>query len=747
MKNLLLLSFLIVSIFSVNRSEDDTNLICEDGTICVKNGTCCPGKDNSNMCCPVENAVCCTDGEHCCPANTRCDLRQMRCVGVLLHQVSDYSIFLKHTKPASKVNSICPDGKHYCQGSETCCVSSVGNKCCPYSFGSCCADGLHCCPANTICIDNKYCSPDRGKNISIMDTMSVSPQDVTCKDGHRCQDGDTCCQLPSGDWGCCPFENAVCCPDKIHCCPAKTTCDDYNAICISSDENYSCKQSFLNRPSFSFISFYIAKAMKNVLVLSFLILSTFYGDIECFENDANLICEDGTVCVKNGTCCPGKGNSSMCCPVENAVCCMDGEHCCPANTRCDLRQMRCVGVLLHQVSDYSIFLKHTKPASKVNSMCPDGKHYCQGSETCCVSSVGNKCCPYSFGSCCTDGLHCCPANTICIDNKICLPHRDKNISVMETMSASQQDVTCKDGGHCKDGDTCCQLPSGDWGCCPFENAVCCPDKIHCCPANTTCDMNTCTRKDDDSSYVNGFYNLAIADSNKVIEVNDSLFIRRKQYIGRVLPQQLVYIQERVEKSVSSFSELRGSKTTSMMNALWFLTLFAVTAICPDVNGEDIAPLQESNNLLQITKEASSVNNYCPDRIHMCQGSDPCCITPAGQYTCCPYPAGSCCTDGLHCCPYGLVCYRNNTCIKAKEGRVFTKLKTLRALKFEDVVCEDQTRCNDNATCCQLQSGQWGCCPLPNAVCCSDKVHCCPQDTICDVREGVCLTGAVKMPFL
>ncbi|XP_067135587.1 progranulin-like [Centruroides vittatus] len=380
MKNVLLLSFLMLSTFygDIKCSENDTNLICEDGTVCVNNGTCCPGKGKSNMCCPVENAVCCTDGEHCCPANTRCDLRQMRCVGVLLHQVSDDSIFLKHTKPAYKVNSICPDHKHYCQGSETCCVSSVGNRCCLYSYGSCCADGLHCCPANTICINNKCYSPDHGKNISATDTVSASPQDVTCKDGHRCHDGDTCCQAPSGE-------------------------------------------------------------------------------------------------------------SNMCCPVENAVCCTDGEHCCPANTRCDLRQRRCVRVLLHQVSDDSIFLKHTKPASKVNSICPDHKHYCQGSETCCVSSVGNRCCPYSYGSCCPDGLHCCPTNTICIDNKICLPDHGKNISVTDTVSASPEDVTCKDGHRCQDGNTCCQTPSGDWGCCPFENAVCCPDKIHCCPAKTTCD--------------------------------------------------------------------------------------------------------------------------------------------------------------------------------------------------------------------------------------------------------------------
>jgi hypothetical protein len=34
-----------------------------------------------------------------------------------------------------------------------------------------------------------------------------------------CNHGMTCCELPSGKQGCCPFENATCCTDKVHCCP------------------------------------------------------------------------------------------------------------------------------------------------------------------------------------------------------------------------------------------------------------------------------------------------------------------------------------------------------------------------------------------------------------------------------------------------------------------------------------------------------------------------------------------------
>ncbi|CAF1486655.1 unnamed protein product [Adineta steineri] len=46
-------------------------------------------------------------------------------------------------------------------------------------------------------------------------------------------------------------------------------------------------------------------------------------------------------------------------------------------------------------------------------------------------------------------------------------------------------------------------------------------------------------------------------------------------------------------------------------------------------------------------------------------------------------------------------------------------------------------CPDGSTCCQLSSGQYGCCPLVDAVCCSDHLHCCPQGTTCDVEHSRC----------
>jgi hypothetical protein len=51
------------------------------------------------------------------------------------------------------------------------------------------------------------------------------------------------------------------------------------------------------------------------------------------------------------------------------------------------------------------------------------------------------------------------------------------------------------------------------------------------------------------------------------------------------------------------------------------------------------------------------------------------------------------------------------------------------------------------TCCQLSTGDWGCCPLENAVCCEDHLHCCPQGYTCDVKDGRCNKGLESsIPF-
>ena len=53
------------------------------------------------------------------------------------------------------------------------------------------------------------------------------------------------------------------------------------------------------------------------------------------------------------------------------------------------------------------------------------------------------------------------------------------------------------------------------------------------------------------------------------------------------------------------------------------------------------------------------------------------------------------------------------------------------------------------TCCPTGiPGVAGCCPSPNAVCCSDMIHCCPQNTVCNLAKGTCDSTyeLIPLPF-
>ena len=59
---------------------------------------------------------------------------------------------------------------------------------------------------------------DRADTQSELTELTVGS--VPCGDGSSCPSGTTCCKLSSGQWGCCPYPEAVCCDDGEHCCPS-----------------------------------------------------------------------------------------------------------------------------------------------------------------------------------------------------------------------------------------------------------------------------------------------------------------------------------------------------------------------------------------------------------------------------------------------------------------------------------------------------------------------------------------------
>ena len=61
-----------------------------------------------------------------------------------------------------------------------------------------------------------------------------------------------------------------------------------------------------------------------------------------------------------------------------------------------------------------------------------------------------------------------------------------------------------------------------------------------------------------------------------------------------------------------------------------------------------------------------------------------------------------------------------TCDRADAQSELTKLSV------RNVECDDGSSCPTGTTCCKLSSGGYGCCPYPEAVCCDDGEHCCPN---------------------
>ncbi|NXN96026.1 GRN protein, partial [Rhinopomastus cyanomelas] len=217
---------------------------CPDGqSECPDNATCCVTASGAWGCCPMPQASCCADKVHCCPHATRCDLAHGRCLsptGISVPLGTTFPAWKRQPSlPATPRQVLCPSNHSACPDGSTCCqMASAQYGCCPLQNAICCSDGHHCCPQGTICdLKHSSCSAAWPPLTLVQaQTVPLSPaQDILCKDGLRCPDGNTCCPSGLGVWGCCPLEEAVCCSDLLHCCPRGTTCDPEGGSCLQED--------------------------------------------------------------------------------------------------------------------------------------------------------------------------------------------------------------------------------------------------------------------------------------------------------------------------------------------------------------------------------------------------------------------------------------------------------------------------------------------------------------------------------
>ncbi|XP_065287821.1 progranulin-like isoform X4 [Dermacentor albipictus] len=589
--------------------------------------------------------------------------------------------------------SLCPDGA-------TCCkIDDEAWGCCPYEFGQCCEDGRHCCPTGYSCDGaNSSCThkvtqkrlfgtvlervPPLARDQRDQVSGESSVGNIRCPDGNYCLDGQTCCLLASGHYGCCPYQHAECCSDHSSCCPEGYKCRVSTHQCVQATTNHTVAMVKKVDP--------IVPALTSVASLR----------NELFVK--NIRCPDGNYCNDGQTCCLLTSGQYGCCPYAHAQCCSDHESCCPEGYICKVSTRQC----LHAASNHTMpMVQKVQPVLLSSATpevtgelirCPDGA-YCQDTQTCCLQKSGRYgCCPYVHAQCCSDHASCCPEGFRCkVSTRQCIhATRNHTVAMLEKVDSIVPElvelplqksdespvgnVRCPDGSYCLDGQTCCVLASGHYGCCPYQHAECCSDHSSCCPEGYQCRVST-------HQCVHATTNHTVAMVKKVDPVVPAL------------------------RSVAS---LRNELSVQKIR-------------CPD-------------------------GNYCND-------GQTCCLLTSGQYGCCPYAHAQCCSDHTSCCPEGYICkVSTRQCLHKASNHTMPMVQKVQPVLLSaatpevtvpNQLCPDGNECEDDQTCCLLQSGSYGCCPYNQAVCCDDKEHCCPAGYTCDVQAARCIKGDLSSPLM
>ncbi|KAI4877940.1 hypothetical protein NFI96_012370 [Prochilodus magdalenae] len=765
-------SFRMIS--STVASKDD--IICPDNTSCPAEFSCLKLSDKYE-CCPVTQGIVCADGKHCCPVDHKCSVDSTSCV--------------KKQEPVRSV--MCADGVSECPVQSLCCENADGGwGCCPMLRAVCCEDKVHCCPEDSVCHvntsrcvtstkqelpmwgkfaarlradweDHKLVTPKMttkhpetttvltttaGTTTTVTTTLSTAVSngsDIPCDDTVACPDGTTCCDDGQGGWACCPLPQAVCCDDHEHCCPHGKKCNLAAQKCDDASGSVPWLKKTPSRP---------IRGKK--------LPETKGSDIPC---------DDTVACPDETTCCDDGQGGWACCPLPQAVCCDDHEHCCPHGKKCNLTALTC-----DDSSGSMPWLKKTPsrpirgkklPKTKGSDIPCDDTVACPDETTCCDDGQGGwACCPLPQAVCCDDHEHCCPhgkkcnlAAQKCDDASGSVPWLKKTpsrpIRGKKLPETKGSDIPCDDTVACPDETTCCDDGQGGWACCPLPQAVCCDDHEHCCPHGKKC--NLAAQKCDDAS-----------GSVPWLKKTPSRPIK-----GKKLPE-------------TKGSDIPCDDTVACPDETtccddgqggWACCPLPQAVCCDD--HEHCCPHGKKCNLTALTCDDASgsvpwlkktpsrpirgkklpktkgSDIPCDDTV-ACPDETTCCDDGQGGWACCPLPQAVCCDDHEHCCPHGKKCnLAAQTCddnlgsmpwLKKMPSRPI-RGKKLPETKGSDIPCDDTKACPDETTCCKNGQGGWGCCPLPQAVCCDDHEHCCPHGKKCNLAAQTCDDNLGSIPWL
>ncbi|KAH9366263.1 hypothetical protein HPB48_008317 [Haemaphysalis longicornis] len=204
--------------------ENVGSVRCPDGNYCQDGQTCCLLASGSYGCCPYQHAECCSDHSSCCPEGYQCKISTHQCI----HATTNHTLpMLRKVSPIFRS------------------VAELGN-----AEATCCEDYVSCCPEGYRCIITlQKCVKESTEVAQPMNLHSpftraawdmdrrVCTPDVICPDKHKCLSGQTCCQLSSGKYGCCPLPDAVCCEDHKSCCPQGYVCHVETQTCQFGDHS------------------------------------------------------------------------------------------------------------------------------------------------------------------------------------------------------------------------------------------------------------------------------------------------------------------------------------------------------------------------------------------------------------------------------------------------------------------------------------------------------------------------------
>ncbi|RXN02594.1 granulins-like isoform X4 [Labeo rohita] len=654
--------------------------------------------------------------------------------------------------PVSEDDITCPDGS-FCPAEFSCLLMASSYGCCPVAQGLVCSDGKHCCPKD------HECSADSSSCVKLKE-----PETVLCGNGtSECPVDTTCCKTEDGQWACCPMPKAVCCDDKIHCCPEDSVCDIKASKCISStNKELPMWAKFPARVRAEWENHKPAEMRAKPELTTTRQITTAGNQMTTLPGappkTSDVPCNDTAACPDGSTCCKTQEGGWACCPLPKAVCCEDFIHCCPTGKICNVSAETCedpsgsepwfkkLPVKIIRRQNVTVKQVH------LNVQCDDTTS-CEDGETCCKTQEGGwACCPLPQAVCCEDFTHCCPhgkkCNTAagtCEDPLGSEPWFEKvpAKTISRQNVTVKQDVPCNDTAACPDGSTCCKTKEGGWACCPLPEAVCCDDFIHCCPHGTTC--NVAAGSCDESSGSRPWF-----EKLPVKQISS-------QNVA-VTPVSSVHSNVTCDSTKSCPD---GSTCCKTQEGGWACCPLPEAVCCDDFihccphgttcnvaagscdESSGSRPWLEKLPAFTTAGQRSPGNVNC-DSTHVCPDSNTCCKNIDGDWGCCPLPEAVCCTDGEHCCPANYKCDVSRvSCIKGDVvipwyNKISTQSTPAPSLDFGAVKCDKQSSCSADSTCCHLSTGEWGCCPYPEAVCCPDQQHCCPTGYRCDLHRRSCI---------